>query len=261
MVALEDDITVLYGEASARPLLRRLEELARPERQQRTTSFDENAVLLLAYPDHVSSPDCSSLQALGRLLSEHFDEICSGVHVLPPFPSSGDGGFAPIEHLTISPELGSWADISELATRFAVSLDLILNHVSPQHTWFRRFMAGDAEYAQFFIEVARDADFSAVARSRHHPPVTVFGTATSRKELWTRYGNEQVDLNYKNALVLARMLNVLVSYAERGVSGIRIDAIAFIWKQLGTSCSNLPEVIRILRVLRRVADGAATGCF
>ena len=112
-------------------------------------------------------------------------------------------------------------------------------------------------YRDFFITVAGSPDLSQVVRPRALPLLTEFSTAAGPKQVWTTFSADQVDLNFKNPEVLLAVLEALLFYVAKGARFIRLDAIAFLWKEIGTSCLHLPQTHRIIQLLRAVLDEVA----
>lgn len=135
--------------------------------------------------------------------------------------------------------------------------DLVINHVSAHSEWFRRFKAGDPAYADFFIRVDPGADLSAVVRPRTLPLLTPVETARGVEHVWTTFSDDQIDLNFANPDVLLRMVEVLLFYVRQGMTFLRLDAIAYLWKQIGTGCIHLGQTHTVVRLLRDVFDAVA----
>ncbi len=222
--------------------------------------WSERDVVLITYADQLRDEGLTPLAALEQfLLSHSLQPLISCVHLLPFCPYTSDDGFSVVDYLAVDPESGSWDDISKLGTSFDLMFDLVLNHASQQHRWFQRYLQGDPEFADFFIDQDPAADLSQVVRPRSLPLLTEFKSASGRKHIWTTFSADQVDLNYGNPRVMLRMLETLVEYACRGARIIRLDAIAYLWKQPGTSCIHLPQTHAAVRLMRRVLDKTVPG--
>ena len=130
----------------------------------------------------------------------------------------------------------------------------MLNHLSAGSDWFRRFLAGDPEYAGFFRTAEPDADVAAVVRPRTHPLLTRFDGARGPVWAWTTFSEDQVDLDYRTPEVLVRVLEVLIAYIERGANVLRLDAVAFLFKQEGTASIHLPETHAVVQFLRSCVE-------
>jgi sucrose phosphorylase len=134
-----------------------------------------------------------------------------------------------------------------------------VNHASQKHEWFQRYLNGDPQYADFFIDQDPAADLSQVVRPRSLPLLTEFDADDGVKHIWTTFSADQVDLNYANPRVMLAMLETLVQYARRGARIIRLDAIAFLWKEVGTDCLHRPQTHAAVRLMRRVLDHVVPG--
>jgi len=236
--------------------------LARGPHPTPTRPLDETDAWLIAYPDHVGDDTGARtpLAALADLVDAHLSHAVSGVHTLPLHPSSSDGGFAVMDHHQVDPAFGTTADLRRLAAGGTWVADAVVNHVSAEGTWFRRWLAGEEEYGGFFRTLDAGTDTSAVVRPRTSPLRTEFsladGTTTG---VWTTFSADQVDLDYREPQVLLAMVEVLLGYVALGARAIRLDAIGFAWKDPSTSSLNLPGAHHLVRLLRACLDAADPG--
>ncbi len=138
-------------------------------------------------------------------------------------------------------------------------VDLVLNHVSKCSSWFQDYIGGILPALDFFIEVDPKTDLSQVARPRTTPLLTPVDTVLGTKWVWTTFSEDQIDLNYKNPDVLIEMLDILLFYILKGARIIRLDAIAYLWKEIGTSCLNLPQTHEVVKLFRDIIDYLAPG--
>jgi sucrose phosphorylase len=222
--------------------------------------WSQSDVVLITYADQVHAEGSTPLKAqLDFLLDHSLDEVIQCVHLLPFCPSTSDDGFSVVDYLAVDPESGTWNDIANLGDSFDLMFDLVLNHVSQKHEWFQRYLDGDPDFAEFFIDQDPLADLTAVVRPRSLPLLTEFQSADGVKHLWTTFSEDQVDLNYANPRVMLAMLETLVQYARHGARIIRLDAIAFLWKEVGTDCIHLPQTHAAVRLMRRVLDRVVPG--
>jgi sucrose phosphorylase len=264
--AISQFLVELYGEARVGGILIRLPAIldrfrsrCRPQTLQEPGNrvLTQQDALLIAYADQVRESGQPPLQTLAEFCTRHLKGIVSGVHLLPFYPSSSDDGFSVKDFFAVEPGCGTWEDIALLGTDFDLMFDGVFNHVSAQGLWFQRFLAGDPSYADFFVTVEGNADLSQVVRPRALPLLTEFSTASGPKKVWTTFSADQVDLNFKNPEVLLAVLEALLFYAGRGASFIRLDAIAFLWKEIGTTCLHLPQTHTVIQLMRAVLDEAA----
>jgi len=157
----------------------------------------------------------------------------------------------------VKPEYGDWTDVEKLGNSFHLMFDSVANHISAQSEWFQGYLKGEEKYQDFFVEVEGDPDISEVTRPRSLPLLTEVETARGPRKVWTTFSADQVDLNYANPLVLIEMTRVLLTYVEHGASLIRLNAIAFLWKIIGTTCIHLEETHEIIKLWRDVLDVVA----
>jgi glucosylglycerate phosphorylase len=195
------------------------------------------------------------LAAFRRFALERLSGIVSYIHILPFFPYSSDDGFSIMDYRTVNPDLGGWADVEALGQNFKLAFDLVINHVSSQSAWFQAFLRGDPEYSGWFITRPDGYDTSRVTRPRTHPLLTSYSrTDGERVNAWTTFSADQVDFDFSNPAVLAEMLDIFLEYVARGARIIRMDAIAYLWKEDGHSCLHHPKTHVVVRLFRAVVD-------
>lgn len=259
---IQAKLDLLYGPAQAAMLYPRLAALVagyelQPAQVASTDRVSERDVILITYGDLVQQAGQTPLATLHEMLTTELQDVVNTVHILPFFPYSSDDGFSVIDFLAVDPALGDWSDVARLAERFKVMFDAVINHISVQSAWFKGYLADDPTYRDFFIAVDPAEDLSAVTRPRTLPLLTPFQTAAGEKHVWTTFSADQVDLNYAAEDVLLAVVDVLLQYVVRGASLIRLDAIAYLWKTIGTTCIHLPETHAVVQLMRDVLDAAA----
>ena len=227
----------------------------------------KNKVQLITYPDSLGG----SLRGLDEALSRFFpDSFPGGIHILPPFPSSGDRGFAPLTYLEIDPAFGSWDDFRRLAARYDILLDLMVNHISSKSTFFGDFLAhGRAStWADLFITLDKywpsgepaEADIDRMFLRRAAPYSTFHvGADGSAEKVWTTFGktdpSEQIDLDWHSPLFGELITRFLNEFSRHGVKIVRLDAVGYLVKKLGTSCFFVePEIYQFLEWISAVAQ-------
>jgi len=231
-----------------------------PSKPESASFWSERDIVLITYADQVRDRGVSPLQAQTSFLLDHqIDQLISSVHLLPFCPYTSDDGFSVVDYLAVDPNSGTWDDIARLGESFDLMYDLVLNHVSQKHQWFDQYLKGNPDYVDFFIDQNPEVDLSDVVRPRSLPLLTKFESSEGQKNIWTTFSSDQVDLNYANPKVMLAMIEMLVQYAQRGARIIRLDAIAFLWKEVGTSCVHLPQTHAAVQLMRRVLDRAAPG--
>ncbi|ADH62582.1 alpha amylase catalytic region [Allomeiothermus silvanus DSM 9946] len=247
----------LYGER-APAVLGRLEEICSGfPAQRREGGWSEKDALLITYGDQIHAEGEPPLQTLYDFLYERLRGVFSGVHLLPFYPSTSDDGFSVVDFQRVDPELGTWTDIRIIAQDFRLMADLVCNHVSASSPWFQGFLQDDPQYQGFFITVDPGTDLSTVFRPRALPLLTPFQTPSGEKLVWTTFSPDQTDLNYANPEVLLEVIEALLCYVRNGAGLIRLDAVGFIWKEIGTSCMHLEGAHRIVKLMRLVLDAVA----
>ena len=262
-----DHLTFLYGAEQAPALMERLRAiLARfrrrnprlakehPPPQERLTERD---AILITYGDQVTEPGKPPLQTLAEVLEHDVKGVVTTVHVLPFFPYSSDDGFSVVDYTVVNPDFGTWADVERLGRNFRLMFDAVINHISAQSRWFQEFLRGNPEFADYFIVVEEGTDLSQVVRPRALPLLTRVQTAQGEKLVWTTFSADQIDLNYANPDVLLKIIEILLLYVEKGAEIIRLDAIAYLWKKIGTTCIHLEETHRVVKLFRAILDAVA----
>lgn len=217
----------------------------------------ERDVILITYGDQISESGKAPLRSLGEFLLAYCRDIISGVHLLPFFPSSSDDGFSVIDYRQVDPALGDWGDIAWLGRHFKLMFDAVINHVSQHSAWFQAFRRGQAPFVNYFITPDPAADLSMVVRPRTLPLLTPVETASGIRYVWTTFSADQIDLNYACPDVLLEIVAVILFYVEKGAEIIRLDAVAYLWKQPGTPCIHLPQTHQIIKLFRAVLDEVA----
>ncbi|HBK13281.1 MAG TPA: alpha-amylase [Gammaproteobacteria bacterium] len=263
--ALVQNLTALYGEGGASYLAKRLMAIAMGElmsgpadTQRPPNLLSANDRMLICYGDSIRDEPASPLSALQRFAATHLSQSISTIHVLPFFPSSSDDGFAVIDYQAVRPDLGEWSDINELSEHFDLMFDLVINHCSRENLWFADFIGGRAPGCDYFHEMPSMIGLEKVVRPRNSPLLTDVHTYRGVKRVWTTFSDDQIDLNFANPDVLCEFVHVLFSYIAQGARFIRLDAIAFLWKELGTSSINLEQTHSVVRVLRALIDEMQT---
>jgi sucrose phosphorylase len=219
---------------------------------------------LITYPDSLGG-DLSSLEKL--LVDELGRYVPGGVHILPPFPSSGDRGFAPLGYDKIEPRFGSWADIASISNTVPITLDIMVNHLSRQSAEFQDFLANGraSAFADMFIfpeqywpdGVSQD-DVAKIFLRKPDDPFTTYEIADGTTEtVWTTFGSEQIDLDVHASATWQAYRRWFTTLAGNGVTGVRLDAVGYLTKQPGTACfMNRPEIWELLESLEDLAGSA-----
>ena len=259
---LYSHLVSLYGKSagaqafeSLRAVLSQYRDLPPPPKDKPVLS--ERDSILITYADQLSEPGCPPLQTLTRFSEQFLSGVVSGIHILPFFPYSSDDGFSVMDYRAVNPQFGSWDNIAQLGHSFRLMFDAVINHCSAGHEWFRAFLQDDPQYRDYFVVVQGKPDVSQVVRPRALPLLTDFETPSGTKQVWTTFSADQVDLNFQNPDLLLEIIDTLLFYVAQGAQLIRLDAIAYLWKEIGTSCIHLPQTHRVIRLFRAVLDVVA----
>ncbi len=278
---LVDALTLLYPGHDVSALTLRLVESAITGFRAREPELRHLDQRRLLRPDWLQQPDMLGYACY----TERFADTLAGIpsrlpylrdlgvtylHLMPllqPREGDNDGGYAVQDFRTVRSDLGDVDDLRELTRTLrghgvSLVLDLVLNHVAREHEWARRARAGEARYRDYF-HVFADREMPNAYESTLPEVFPDFapGNFTWDAELdawvWTTFNEWQWDLNWANPDVLVELADVVLHLANLGVEVLRLDAIAFTWKRLGTNCQNQPEVHAVTQALRTVARIAA----
>lgn len=281
-----EDLLVLAAQAwlDRTPALKRLDA----ERETNPHWFQANQMLGgIAYVDLFAG----DLEAM-RAKLPYFKELgLTYLHLMPLFKApegNSDGGYAVSSYREVNPKLGSMEQLRALADEMreagiSLCVDFIFNHTSDEHDWAIQAFAGDPHYRDFYLFMSRaqadayDRNLREIFPDQHpgaftplshwgidHLPLTPDPTSgaaetnpQSAEWVWTTFNSFQLDLNYANPAVFNAMAGEMLFLANVGVDVLRMDAVAFIWKQLGTVCENLPEAHTLIQAFNAVARIAA----
>ena len=255
-------LVALYGRDEGETTyhkLQRLVERKLPFPPPKKSLWDERDLWLITYGDTLSEPHTAPLATLKRFLETAANGSFSFVHILPFFPFSSDDGFSVVDYREVDPKLGRWDHIQDLSAAFRPVFDAVINHVSSGSRYMQRYQQGTQTRGPFFIEVQPEDDLSKVVRPRALPLTHEFSTPSGPKPLWTTFSRDQVDLNFANPEVLLELLDVLLFYAKKGAEAFRLDAIAYLWKEPGTSCIHHPKTHIVVKLIRALIEAVCPG--
>ena len=216
--------------------------------------ISEKTLLLISYGDNLKNKNEVPLKTLKNFFEKNLKNFFEILHVLPFYPSSSDGGFSVTDHKNVNKDLGTWNDIRLLSNHASIMADLILNHSSIKGKWFNSFIKEKEDYKNFFFTIDDNFDFSKVIRPRDHKLIQIYNYKKKNNKLWCTFSHDQIDLNFKDPLVLIEFIEIVLLLLSKGVTTFRLDAVAFIWKKNGTSCVNLPETHEIVKLLRLIVN-------
>ncbi|MBF9014727.1 MULTISPECIES: sugar phosphorylase [unclassified Oceanispirochaeta] len=258
-------IEFIYGSDIAPSIEKRIDQLQEqwselinvPKIPRGKLPLTSDDVVMISYGDSIRKEGMSPLQALKEFADLWLKDMLSGIHILPFSPYTSDDGFSVVDYRQINPDLGSWDDIEDLGEKFNLMFDLVLNHCSASSDWFKGFMAGDKKYKNYFHSVDPSTDLSSVFRPRALPLLSEFETHKGTEYIWTTFSPDQVDLDFSNPDVLLEFLDIFLLYAAKGAQIIRLDAIGFLWKEIGTSCMHHPKTHAVVQLYRAVLNEVA----
>lgn len=187
------------------------------------------------------------------------------LHLMPLFMSpedNSDGGYAVSDYRQVNPALGTMQQLAGLAAELrqndiSLTVDFVFNHTSDEHDWVKRAMNGEREYMDYY-RMFDDRSLPDIYEQNlreifpEQDPGNFTYIPELRKWVWTTFYHFQWDLNYANPAVFNAMMGEMLFLANQGVEVLRLDAVAFIWKEIGTPCENLPEAHKIIQAYNAV---------
>ena len=218
--------------------------------------WSEADVAVITYGDSIITDGELPLKTLHRFLTQQLGSLVSWVHILPFHPWTSDDGFAVLDYSSVNEALGSWSDITRLSIDYRLMADLVLNHCSSRSAWFDNFRRGVEPGADYFFVPTADFDVSNVVRPRTSPLLSPVLTDAGERSVWCTFSADQVDFNFANPAVVVEFVSIIRQLLDAGVRVFRLDAVAFLWKESGTTCMNLPQTHELIRLFRLVIECA-----
>jgi len=216
--------------------------------------WSEKDVLLITYADSIIKKNQKNLITLSNFLTKYCKEF-TYVHILPFFPFSSDDGFAVEDYKKIKKEHGSWNDLKKITKSFKIMVDLVINHCSSRNRLFKNFLENKDPGKDFFISSQKKFPTSKkIVRPRSSDLSKKVLINGKDNYVWCTFGHDQVDFNFKNPSVLIYFFEIIKFYLDQNIKALRLDAVAFLWKELGTRCINLPQTHNIIRLIRLIID-------
>jgi sucrose phosphorylase len=255
----------IYPELDADILSRMVIDAFWPEGSERrrrsrvpgNTMWSQKDALLITYGNSIVDGTHKPLDLLSDFLGTYLDGTLNAVHILPFFPYTSDDGFAVSDFRAVNPQLGDWPDIKRIAQDFRLMSDLVLNHVSSQGNWFNAYRQGHAPYDKFFFEASPEDDLREVIRPRTTPLLQEVETKNGVRHVWCTFSHDQIDLDFRNPEVLLEFLRIIRLHVDNGVQIIRLDAVAFLWKEVGSPSIHLPQTHAVIKLMRLLCDFAS----
>lgn len=218
--------------------------------------WSEEDMVLITYGDSIEQHNEKPLHTLHNFLNSYCQGAINSVHILPFFPYSSDDGFSVIDYSSVNESLGDWGDIQRIAKDYHLMSDLVINHCSSRSKWFDNFIKGEGTGCDYFFTAHPEDDTSSVVRPRTSPLLRETETADGIKHVWCTFSHDQVDLDFRNPYVLINFMSIIRQYLDNGVKLFRLDAVAFLWKKIGSPSINLPETHEVIRLIRTLVEHA-----
>lgn len=256
---LNPDLTELYPFIQAK-----IEELS-DKLPKRKELFNEQNSILITYADQFQQEGRAPLKALNDFIEKDLEGVVSHVHLLPFSPWTSDDGFSCIDYQEVEASYGTWDDIESI--KKGKMFDCVFNHLSSSSPFFQKALTGD-EKAQAMFHIYSDKEYQSiefqgnikkVVRPRALPLFTPFDFNGEKKWAWTTFSEDQVDTNLNNKDMLRHLLESFFLYIEKGAVFFRVDAVPFMWKELGTSCSHHRKTHLFVKLLRAIIDEFEAG--
>jgi len=272
---VKNKLKILYGEEKSSHCFKEIEriikvyyahksnEMIESEKNFKSVNrFSEKDAILITYGDLISNTEQPPLETLSEICDNYYKSAFNTLHILPFYPYSSDRGFAIMDFEEVDPNLGSWEDIINLKKNFQLMFDGVFNHVSSKSRWFQEFLNQNPEFDNFFTvfttkeKISQD-HLDLIVRPRTSEVLTSYQTLNGSRMVWTTFSPDQIDLDFHNPKVLEKMVEILLLYVRRGADIIRLDAVTYLWEELGTSCVHLDENHITIQLFRDILDAVA----
>ena len=213
-------------------------------------SWSQSTIVMITYADTIENKNNLPINSINEFLKTYCADTFEIVHILPFFPSSSDKGFSVKDYYSVYHQFGQWNDITKISKDFGVMADVVINHGSSEGLWFKNFIKGKGKGSDYFLNFDEPFDTSKVVRPRTSDLLNRVETTDGIKYIWCTFSKDQVDYNFSNPVVLFEFIQIIIFYLTKGITVFRFDAVAFIWKRIGTSCINLEKTHEIVRLFR-----------
>ena len=251
----------IYGEITGQMAFERISPLIEKfpaQNRKKPEYFSQEDVILITYGDSIQKAGQAPVATLHEFAAGYLKGAISGIHFLPFFPYSSDDGFSVMDFFAIDAALGTWQDVKAIGQDFELMFDYVLNHFSSKSNWFESYLEGREGFREFAIEIDPATDLSQVTRPRSLPLLSEYKKKDGNSvHLWTTFSADQIDFNFKSLDVLEKMIEVLLYYVQQGATILRLDAIAYLWKEIGTNCIHLRQVHDMVKLYRSILDVVA----
>ena len=217
-------------------------------------NISEKTTLVICYGNSVYSEKKKSIKIFQGFFQKKLKNYFNTIHFLPFYPSSSDSGFSVKDHYKIENKLGNWSDIKKISKSNDIMADMVINHSSARGLWFRNFLKNRKPGKDYFLTVDSKFDTSKVIRPRDHKLLKGINIFNKKEYLWRTFSEDQIDLDFKNPSVLLRFIKIMIYLIQNGVTVLRLDAIAYLWKENSTKCINLKQTHEIIKLFRIIVN-------
>lgn len=259
---LLEHLTIIYDQDTAETLISSITDLLDhyqfkiEENKNQSLSWSEEDAILITYGDVINQNGRNDrkIRLLDDFFTRYMDGAINSVHILPFFPSSSDEGFSVIDYKQVRDDLGEWSDVEHLAGKYRLMADLVINHTSRFSQWFENYQMCREPGKDYFIEIDPSVNLSRVIRPRSSPVYTAVETSNGLRHVWTTFSDDQIDLDFSNPDVLLEFIDIFLFYLSKGIKLIRLDAIAYLWKEIGTTSIHLEKTHHVVKLFRDIID-------
>ena len=248
----EDNININYYENKIKSLITNFNKV---HNSPIKFEWSQKTALLISYADNIYLDEQkNTIKVLEKFHNIFLKDVFNCVHILPFFPSSGDGGFSVKDHNKVEKRYGKWKDIKSFSKSANIMADIVINHASSQGKWFQNYLKNKNPGINYFFTIDEEFDISKVVRTRDHNLIQNIKINNENKKLWCTFSEDQIDLNFQNPDVLITFIEIIIYFISKGILIIRLDAVGFLWKESKTECLNLPKTHYIIKLLRLVIN-------
>tara|TARA_Y200000002_G_scaffold359528_1_gene343870 strand:+ start:861 stop:2591 length:1731 start_codon:yes stop_codon:yes gene_type:complete len=262
---LKNYLSVIYKKKDSKEineLCDRIVEIFSISKINRTNDelWNEKDCFLITYADSIKKIGKTNLKTLNKFLDKYCKEF-SFIHILPFYPYSSDDGFAVIDYENVNQEHGNWEDFKKISSNYKVMSDLVINHCSSENILFKNFLNKTDPGLDYFIVSKKNFEnFKKVIRPRSSKISKKIKIKNKDYFVWCTFSHDQIDFDFKNPKVLIYFLKIIKLYLDNGTKALRLDAVAFLWKEIGTKCINLPQTHLIIRLIRLLIEAYSKQC-
>ena len=255
LLRVEQRFARLYGDHHAPRLSARLAQLLSRypcSEKPPLPAWSQHDTLLALFGDSLSKPGEKPLRTLQIFLRDYIGDHFAGLHLLPFFLAEEGEEYAIQDHRIVNPGLGDWNDIEALTRDYSLMFDLVLNHVSRNSAWFHDYVDGIFPARGYFVSLEPDSNLPAVASPCGTPVLSLIQTRRGERHLWSTFGGDQFDLDFRNPDVLFEFLDIMLGRVNHGASILQLNSVPYLWKDADTCSLDLDEDHLLVKIFRDV---------